>query len=145
MSAEQDAVELFFDALEVPGSGYFDRQSGEVDMQAGDIVKALLKAGWSPPNPNERVVEVDTVTIHRYVPGQDTRASINVDPDTLGAELARIEVGDRRHVRYSSDQQVWAHGVAWVGDVAIYRFEAEIIPLGSNYLVGTFPLVMTLT
>jgi hypothetical protein len=46
-----EAVELFFDALEVPDNGYYDRQSGEVDMQAADIVKALLEAGWAPPQP----------------------------------------------------------------------------------------------
>lgn len=149
MSTERDAEELFFDALDAAEEGgYAHRGSGIVDMQAADIVKALLKAGWAPPtppNPNERVVEVDTVTIHKYVSGQDTRASVSVDPDTLGEELGRVEVGNSRHVSYSSGQQVWVYGVAWVGDVAIYRFEAVIIPPGSDYQVGPFPLVMTLT
>lgn len=43
------AMELFFDALSVPDDGYYDRQSGVVDMQASDIVAALLAAGWRVP------------------------------------------------------------------------------------------------
>lgn len=151
--SDNDAVELFFDALEGPDVGYFDRQSGEVDMQAADIVKALLKAGWvppAPPKPNERVAEVDTVTFHKYVyvPGQDMhdmRDSIHVNPDILGWELGRVQVGDRTHVGYTPDVQRFVCAVAWVGDVAVYRFETREIPAGSMYSVGPFPLVMTLT
>lgn len=44
-----EVVELFFDALEVPDIGYYDRRTGEVDMQAAHIVEALLRAGWTPP------------------------------------------------------------------------------------------------
>lgn len=43
------AVELFFDALEAPDPSYYDRQSGIVDLQAREIVTALLAAGWRPP------------------------------------------------------------------------------------------------
>lgn len=42
------ATDLFFDALDRLDNGYYDRQSGVVDMQASDIVKALLAAGWRP-------------------------------------------------------------------------------------------------
>lgn len=54
MSTERDAEELFFDALDAAEEGgYAHRGSGIVDMQAADIVKALLRAGWTPPKPNE--------------------------------------------------------------------------------------------
>lgn len=42
------ATGLFFDALEQLDNGYYDRHSGVVDMQAVDIVRALLAAGWRP-------------------------------------------------------------------------------------------------
>lgn len=52
--AHRYAIEAFFDALdaaeETPHSvSYYDRDCGIVDSNAGEIVGALLAAGWTAP------------------------------------------------------------------------------------------------
>lgn len=44
-----DPVELLFDAFEAADVGFYDRDTGVVDMQAADIASALIAAGWTPP------------------------------------------------------------------------------------------------
>lgn len=53
---ERRAVEAFFDACDAAEDShrsvtYYDRDSGEVDAQASEIVAALLAAGWTLPRP----------------------------------------------------------------------------------------------
>lgn len=54
MRNRNEAVELMFDAFDAVEDttrsvSYYDRQSGEVDAQACEIVGALLTAGWRAP------------------------------------------------------------------------------------------------
>lgn len=105
---------------------------------------ALVRS-YRAPNPNERVVKVDTVSFHRHAPELGWFASINVDVANLGEELGRVEVGNQTYVSYHPDVQRFAYGVAWVGDVAVYRFPTVDIPVGANYQVGPFPLVFTVS
>lgn len=115
-----------------------------VDYDAYQIIAAYRRGLQAPRRQlNQRVVQCDTVTIHKYTPGQDLGPSINVG--TLSEELTSIEVGGQTHVRYSPDRSVWVYGVAWDAGVAVYRFEAVTIPAGSNYQVGPFPLVFSMS
>jgi hypothetical protein len=43
------AIELLHDALDADNAGYHDRDTGVVDMTSGEIARALLAAGWTPP------------------------------------------------------------------------------------------------
>lgn len=47
-----DAVDAFHDALDAGGVCH-DRDDGWADSTSGEIVKALLDAGWTPPQRNE--------------------------------------------------------------------------------------------
>lgn len=44
-----DAIELFHDAMDAHDGCYHDRDTGIVDGTSGEIVKALLAAGWRVP------------------------------------------------------------------------------------------------
>lgn len=57
MSEIHDAVELILDALDAAYEdvGYYDRDSGVIDMQVSEIAGALLAAGWQVPRAARRV------------------------------------------------------------------------------------------
>ncbi len=44
-----DAIELFHDAMDAHDGGYHERDTGIVDCTSGEIVRALLAAGWKVP------------------------------------------------------------------------------------------------
>jgi hypothetical protein len=45
-----DAIEQFHDAMDNHDGCYHDRERGIVDGTSGEIVKALLAAGWRVPS-----------------------------------------------------------------------------------------------
>lgn len=47
------AIDLIHDALDAANAGYHDRDTGVVDMTSGEIARALLAAGWTPPQSDD--------------------------------------------------------------------------------------------
>jgi hypothetical protein len=91
------------------------------------------------------VADCDLVTFHRYTPGQPRGGSFHFDPD-MGEEIGRASIAGHSHASHISQQDnVWVRGIAWVGEVPVYLFEALWVGAGSEYRVGPFPLIITVS
>lgn len=76
MGEIHSAAELILDALDAyEDAGYYDRDSGVIDMQVSEIAGALLAAGWQVPQSsfkNYRELQAEL----EARPGHDQRAAI---------------------------------------------------------------------
>jgi len=87
----------------------------------------------------------DTVTFHAVTPGRSLGRGFRGLLGELFGEIARVEIGIQSHVIYSADSDRWVQAVAWDGDVPMYVFKILAIQRGQDYVVGPFPLVMTVS